>query len=66
MEQKLLYILYLTVTHIKKKKNLIYDNKKLTLFGFDPVTPIGFSKSSSPWGTGQRFKAIFPDTRVSV
>ena len=48
MEQKLLYILYLTITHIKKKKNLIYDNKKLTLFGFDPVTPIGFSKSSSP------------------
>lgn len=33
------YILYLTVTYIKKKNNLIYDNKKLTfVFGFDPGT----------------------------
>ena len=31
-----------------ERKILTYDNKKLTLFGFDPVTPIGFSKSSNP------------------
>lgn len=47
------YFMYIYIVldyHKKRKKKniLIHGNKRLTLFGFDPVTPIGFSKSSNP------------------
>lgn len=38
----------------------------LTLLGLEPATPMGFSRSSRPWGTGHKLSATFPHTSVSL
>lgn len=56
------HIVHLIMWFAFKSKRLILN----TLFGLDPVTPIGLRRSSRPWGTGQRFRAILLATRVWV